>query len=116
MLPIPQRYYVPGRIRDSYRPRLEASGLWNLPGVEEEKGAFKETKKPEIQDRNTKYVKVFEREKVRAILGFIHDPVCDCGCRRWKRDGYYLTYIKGFWEEGSSSIMIGTILSPPCKM
>ena len=27
-MPIPQRYYVPNRIRESYKPRLEAAGLW----------------------------------------------------------------------------------------
>lgn len=27
-MPIPQRYYVPNRIRELYKPRLEASGLW----------------------------------------------------------------------------------------
>jgi sorting and assembly machinery component 37 len=29
MMPIPQRYYVPNRIRESYRLRLEAAGLWS---------------------------------------------------------------------------------------
>jgi sorting and assembly machinery component 37 len=27
-MPIPQRYYVPNRIRELYKPRLEAVGLW----------------------------------------------------------------------------------------
>jgi len=64
MFPIPQRYYVPGRIRDSYRTRLEASGLWNIPGGEqEEEKPFREIKKPVVQDRSTKYTEVFEREK-----------------------------------------------------
>lgn len=30
MMPIPQRYYVPDRIRELYRPRLEAVGLWPI--------------------------------------------------------------------------------------
>ncbi|KAF8506362.1 hypothetical protein BU17DRAFT_57726 [Hysterangium stoloniferum] len=30
LLPVPQRYYVPSRIRDTYRPRLEAAGLWKV--------------------------------------------------------------------------------------
>ena len=36
MLPVPQRYYVPGRVRESYRPRLEAAELWDIPGIEQE--------------------------------------------------------------------------------
>ncbi|EGN95396.1 hypothetical protein SERLA73DRAFT_186359 [Serpula lacrymans var. lacrymans S7.3] len=66
MLPIPQRYYVPGRIRDSYKPRLEASELWSLPGIEQEKESpfgEKEKKKDNSKD---KYVRVFEQEKVLA--------------------------------------------------
>lgn len=29
MMPIPQRYYVPNRIRELYKPRLETIGLWS---------------------------------------------------------------------------------------
>ncbi|KAF4615516.1 hypothetical protein D9613_002752 [Agrocybe pediades] len=36
IFPVPQKYYVPRRMRDSYFPRLEASGLWKSV-VEEEK-------------------------------------------------------------------------------
>ncbi|KDQ60995.1 hypothetical protein JAAARDRAFT_173425 [Jaapia argillacea MUCL 33604] len=62
-LPVPQKYYVPGRIREAYKPRLEASDLWNLPGVEqEEKTKFGE-KKPE-EKKEHKFKRVFEREKV----------------------------------------------------
>jgi hypothetical protein len=28
MMPVPQKYYVPNRIRELYKPRLEAVGLW----------------------------------------------------------------------------------------
>lgn len=28
MMPIPQRYYVPNRVRELYKPRLENVGLW----------------------------------------------------------------------------------------
>ncbi|KAG5354042.1 hypothetical protein C0989_009739 [Termitomyces sp. Mn162] len=41
LYPIPQRYYIPGRIREMYRPRLESAGLWDLPIKEEEKKPFK---------------------------------------------------------------------------
>ena len=30
MLPVPQRYYIPGRLRDTYKARLEAVGLWDI--------------------------------------------------------------------------------------
>ncbi|TFY82366.1 hypothetical protein EWM64_g1644 [Hericium alpestre] len=69
-LPIPQRYYVPHRIRDAYHKRLEASGLWNLPGeeIEEQEPAprpvlgKKEQKKPE--DPKKTFKSAFERERV----------------------------------------------------
>jgi hypothetical protein len=35
-LPIPYRYYLPQRMRDSYKPRLEAAGLWGPHAAEEE--------------------------------------------------------------------------------
>ena len=37
MLPVPQRYYVPRRIKESYRPRLEAVGLWLLANEPEDR-------------------------------------------------------------------------------
>ncbi|KAG6332673.1 hypothetical protein ID866_6418 [Astraeus odoratus] len=73
VMPVPQRYYVPGRIREAYRPRLEASGLWSLPQVEQEKKSpfAKEEKKRE--DHKGVFVRVFEREKImekaRVTLG-----------------------------------------------
>lgn len=65
MLPLPQRYYVPNRLRQLTKPRLEAAGLWNLPGIEqEEKKPFKDEKLKKKEDPKDKYLKVFEREKV----------------------------------------------------
>lgn len=68
MLPLPQRYYVPARIRESYRPRLEAAELWNLPGIEQEeevKTWFGEKPKAEKDsDHKEQFKKVFERERV----------------------------------------------------
>ncbi|KAF8587401.1 hypothetical protein K439DRAFT_823305 [Ramaria rubella] len=49
MLSVPQRYYVPRRIRESYRPRLEAVGLWQIgngpegQGMKQKGGNNKET-------------------------------------------------------------------------
>lgn len=68
MFPVPQRYYVPGRIRETFRPRLEAAGLWNLPGIEPESPkAFRtDSQKQQNSPTNNKetFVRVFEREKV----------------------------------------------------
>ncbi|KAJ6623500.1 hypothetical protein B0H10DRAFT_1786622 [Mycena sp. CBHHK59/15] len=57
VLPVPQRYYVPGRIRNTHRPRLEAAGLWNqhLNGSKTQKSS------PEHKD---KIAQAFQREKV----------------------------------------------------
>ncbi|KZT11324.1 uncharacterized protein LAESUDRAFT_692034 [Laetiporus sulphureus 93-53] len=68
MLPAPQRYFVPGRIRESYRPRLEFAGLWNVPGIEQEDderfSVFRERRRKKKETRDQKFKKVFEREKV----------------------------------------------------
>lgn len=64
MIPLPQRYYVPKRIRESYKPRLEAAGLWNLPGIEQEVEKPKFGEKPKDKDHKDEFKKVFEREKV----------------------------------------------------
>lgn len=69
MLPIPQRYYVPTRIRESYQPRLEAVNLWNLPGIEqaeeEQKHKFWEKAKAPVEgEPKEKFKSVFERERV----------------------------------------------------
>ena len=82
MLPIPQRYYVPARMRESHRPRLEAVRLWNLPGIEQEdeKPHFWEREKlkePAEGDRKERFKRVFEREKVSCENGFIHVKLID---------------------------------------
>jgi hypothetical protein len=66
MLPVPQCYYVPGRIRECHRARLEAAGLWNLPEVEkQEKRPFKEPSKSVKEKVDSRiYLQAFEREKV----------------------------------------------------
>ncbi|KAI0064474.1 hypothetical protein BV25DRAFT_1800262 [Artomyces pyxidatus] len=68
LYPIPQRYYVPNRIRQSYQARLEASGLWNLPGEEIEKEserkAFGEKEKTKEEDPKKVFKSAFERERV----------------------------------------------------
>ncbi|KZT68149.1 hypothetical protein DAEQUDRAFT_341084 [Daedalea quercina L-15889] len=77
MLPVPQRYYVPSRIRESYRPRLEAAELWDIPGIEQEEeedrtSAFRKDRRRKKETKAQKFKRVFEREKVidkaRAFL------------------------------------------------
>jgi sorting and assembly machinery component 37 len=68
MYPVPQKYYVPRRIRDTYIPRLEAVGLWNLPVEEKvkEKPFHNQQKGLPIEDikSNTKISQAFQSEKV----------------------------------------------------
>ncbi|KAI0362076.1 hypothetical protein OH77DRAFT_1416275 [Trametes cingulata] len=69
MLPVPQRYYVPHRIRASHKARLEAVELWDVP--EEEEGeeeqrrvVFGRRKKHKPEPEAHHFKKTFEREKV----------------------------------------------------
>ena len=68
MLPVPQCYYVPSRIRGSYKARLEASELWHVPEVEDEpeepRSVLGRRKKQRADDKPHKYKSVLEREKV----------------------------------------------------
>lgn len=64
MLPIPQRYYVLGRIREMHRPRLEAAGLWTQAASEPEKDSFGKRQKKD--DPKDEYARAFERDKVSA--------------------------------------------------
>ncbi|KAI0035533.1 hypothetical protein K488DRAFT_76569 [Vararia minispora EC-137] len=79
---VPQRYYVPYRLRALQVPRLDASGLWNLAGEEIED--IQAEKQPENIPRNSKkpapplpdrikiWKNAFFRERVleRARLAF----------------------------------------------
>ncbi|KAJ3877289.1 outer mitochondrial membrane transport complex protein-domain-containing protein [Lentinula edodes] len=63
--PVPQRYYVPHRLRQSYKRRLEGSGLWSLPGIEQETKHISKNRAPnEKVNPRDRFLKVFEREKV----------------------------------------------------
>lgn len=77
MMPLPQRYYVPNRLRASHKTRLQAVELWDVPEDEEEEEeeeqrrvVFGRRKKlklgPTAQTQHFK--KSFEREKVCGIL------------------------------------------------
>ncbi|KAJ7632811.1 hypothetical protein FB45DRAFT_913562 [Roridomyces roridus] len=58
-LPVPQRYYVPGRIRNLRRPRLESVGLWNETPAETKKLLPKRT-----SEHKDKIAQTFQRDKV----------------------------------------------------
>ncbi|KAI1795895.1 hypothetical protein LXA43DRAFT_989964 [Ganoderma leucocontextum] len=68
MLPVPQRYYVPSRIRTSYKARLEAAELWHVPEVEDEpeepRRVLGQRKKHHPPNKPHKFKTAFEREKV----------------------------------------------------
>ena len=77
MYPVPQKYYVPRRIRDTYYPRLEAVGLWSLPVEEKvkEKSFQSQQKGLPIEDikSNTKVSQAFQSERVYiSFLLYIH--------------------------------------------
>ncbi|KAF5315658.1 hypothetical protein D9611_004914 [Ephemerocybe angulata] len=66
LFPLPQRYFVPQKLREAYQPRLEGAGLWAHPPPDEEekkKTPFEKElrKKPTIDKR--KFLLVFQREK-----------------------------------------------------
>lgn len=68
--PIPQRYFVPQRIREIHRPRLEAAHLWNLHPEDNESGQkpkFGEKPKKPKKDLKEESAKAFGREKVQPI-------------------------------------------------
>ncbi|KAJ6502348.1 hypothetical protein C8R45DRAFT_1060628 [Mycena sanguinolenta] len=59
-LPVPQRYYVPGRIRDMHRHRLEAAGLWlQQPPAEAKLLPFSAN-----SDDQERIAQAFQRDKV----------------------------------------------------
>ncbi|KAG6876935.1 hypothetical protein C0993_011939, partial [Termitomyces sp. T159_Od127] len=61
--PIPQRYYIPGRIRGMYQHHLESAGLWDVPRNEEEKKEFK-TDKAWQKHKNAKlFQRTFDCER-----------------------------------------------------
>lgn len=71
-LPIPQRYYIPGRFRELYRPRLEATALWDV-GYAEAAGADR-TRKAFAQMRLHDFEQAEDEvanagEKIRTSFG-----------------------------------------------
>jgi len=74
MMPIPQRYYVPNRIRELHKPRLEFVGLWptepETPSEQSKLGASLLGKPPPKKDPKEIAKSAFALEQVR----FGHPP------------------------------------------
>jgi sorting and assembly machinery component 37 len=71
MFPIPQKYYVPGRMRNAYFQRLVAAGLWKETTEEKpSESPFPRDAKP-LEETKLKNVstlsRAFDREKVQVI-------------------------------------------------
>jgi len=69
LYPVPQRYFVPQRIRQDYYFRLSASGMTSIPFEVEGKPdePFRKGPNPKVQKgikKDDKIIKAFEREKV----------------------------------------------------
>jgi len=71
MLPVPQRYYLPERIRLSHQPRLEAAELWSVSAIEQEEKGEREkfsfrrpARKTKKMEEKAKAKTSFERTKV----------------------------------------------------
>jgi sorting and assembly machinery component 37 len=75
MFPLPQRSFVPARIREVYKPRLEAAGLWSIPEPK------KETTKPfqqvsqeaEKAENANIFLQAFDKEKAAEKAKFTLD-------------------------------------------
>ncbi|EIW85106.1 hypothetical protein CONPUDRAFT_49235 [Coniophora puteana RWD-64-598 SS2] len=84
-LPVPYKYFVPARIRESYKLRLEASELWNpLPDIEQEHTSkfAKTEKKDEKEASKEVFVRAFERDKA-SLSGYGRAPLITL--YRWAR-------------------------------
>ena len=65
MFPLPQRLFVPARIREVYKPRLEAAGLWSIPEFEKEiKKPFQQVSREAEKAENANFfLQAFDKEK-----------------------------------------------------
>jgi sorting and assembly machinery component 37 len=67
LMPLPQRLFVPGRLRKLYQPRLEAIGMWDAHFVEEpetSKPVTQTPEKPGVAPAQV-YKHAFARQRVR---------------------------------------------------
>ena len=70
MLSVPQRYYVPRRIKESHRPRLAAVGLWQIASAPEEPEKHDDVRKRRREEDTERTVKrAFDQAKVCFAFG-----------------------------------------------
>ena len=77
MLPIPQRYFVPNRIRQMHQPRLEAVGLWDATQEDpEDRISSSWEKKKQLPEPGHETIKkTFGTEKVGIFGGLCDRPL-----------------------------------------
>jgi hypothetical protein len=113
-LSIPQRYYVPHRVRESYQPRLEAMGLWVLPEAEEPAAELKSFAERQVKAKQSlspqQFKKTFSRQKV-ARLTCTTKCLCLSVRRSSSRHAWCLMYMSRFsrialfaWETSNLSL------------
>ncbi|KAF8637355.1 hypothetical protein AX17_002854 [Amanita inopinata Kibby_2008] len=82
MFPFPQRHFVPLRVQELYRPRLQVAGMWRIPEVEmEARQPFNKVSREAEKAANTNAIlQAFEKEKVtekaRTILDIYARLLC----------------------------------------
>ena len=69
LIPFPHKFYIPGRLREMYRPRLEAAELWDVDEQREEYKQTKELVKEKVSDTPSEtFKKAFATERVRPSI------------------------------------------------
>lgn len=99
VMPVPQRYYVPARIRSVYRPRLEAGGLWSLPAIDREKeNPFAHERPP--PDHKDAFARVFEQQRVSFLSSSSSSSFPSSrGCRSQTRLALSWASMPGCWAK-----------------
>ncbi|KAH8107016.1 hypothetical protein BXZ70DRAFT_1003899 [Cristinia sonorae] len=68
VLPVPQRYYVPARLRKTHQPRLEAAGIWHIHDqhLQDDRASpfEKLARKKDAKEKKENAKRVFEKEQV----------------------------------------------------
>ncbi|KIJ41221.1 hypothetical protein M422DRAFT_229684 [Sphaerobolus stellatus SS14] len=67
MLPVPQRYYVPRRIRESYKSRLEVAGLWSVASSPEIPEDNRFLRKKPLQEEKEKMKRAFGQAQLTEM-------------------------------------------------
>ncbi|KDQ17975.1 hypothetical protein BOTBODRAFT_29290 [Botryobasidium botryosum FD-172 SS1] len=81
VLPFPHKYYIPGRLREVYRPRLEAAGLWDVDEQMEEFKLERDATKISAESPSDTIKKTFATEKIveraRGVFDLISSILSD---------------------------------------